>query len=232
MSKHITLATSLNLRQSPEATTASTILRVLPRYTVVDEIEANADRSWVSVRYDGVIGWLNNAFLLPLSMYEDLPWIKRAAGEFGVAEIPGEQNNPRIQEYQRSVDPNTGAGDNPAWCSCFVNWCLEPLGYKTQPNIDASARSWQGWGSPSGFRPGSVVVFWRRPGADEGPAAELTMTPEQLRMNGTRGHVGFFVEERGDSLMVLGGNQGDRVGLQAYPRLGEDYGYLDVRWPH
>jgi hypothetical protein len=31
---------------------------------------------------------------------------------------------------------------------------------------------------------------------------------------------------------VLGGNQGNRVCLQAYPRVSDDYGYLDVRWPH
>jgi uncharacterized protein (TIGR02594 family) len=231
MPKYITLPTTLSLRQQPVADDA-TILRVLPRYAVIDEVDANHDRSWVVVNYDGVNGWLNSAHLLPFQMYDELPWIKRAAGEFGVGEIPGAISNPRIEEYQRSVDPTTDAGDSPAWCSCFVNWCLEPLGYKTQPQINPSARSWKNWGTPSGFRPGSVVVFWRRPSLDEGPAAEFTMTAEQLRANGTRGHVGFFVEERGDSLIVLGGNQGNRVCLQAYPRVSDDYGYLDVRWPH
>jgi uncharacterized protein (TIGR02594 family) len=232
MTKLISLATSLNLRKRPMATATSPILRVLPRYAVIDEIDANSDRSWISVRYDGVTGWLNTAYLLPFQLYEELPWIKRAGGEFGVAEIPGSTDNPRIAEYQRSINPTTTAGDKPAWCSRFVNWCLEPLGYATQPQINAKARSWKKWGYPSEFRPGSIVVFWRRPGSKEGTAAERKMTPDQLRKTGTRGHVGFFIEERGDLLIVLGGNQGNRVSLQAYPKEGIDYGYMTMRWPH
>ena len=58
------------------------------------------------------------------------------------------------------------------------------------------------------------------------------------------GHVAFFVEDRGDRLLVLGGNQSDCVCLKAYPKHGyltdtvgsggpvrELYELIGYRWP-
>ncbi|MET1112153.1 MAG: hypothetical protein ABWX67_11565, partial [Allosphingosinicella sp.] len=58
------------------------------------------------------------------------------------------------------------------------------------------------------------------------------------------GHVSFLVEDLGDSLLVLGGNQSDSVSLKTYPKRGyltdtvvsgesvrELYELLGYRWP-
>ncbi len=41
------------------------------------------------------------------------------------------------------------------------------------------------------------------------------------------GHVGFLVGETADAVILLGGNQGDRVCVAAFPRAR----LLDLRWP-
>jgi hypothetical protein len=58
------------------------------------------------------------------------------------------------------------------------------------------------------------------------------------------GHVAFVVEDLGDSLLVLGGNQSDKVCIKAYPKRGyladtvdsaapasELYELIGYRWP-
>lgn len=58
------------------------------------------------------------------------------------------------------------------------------------------------------------------------------------------GHVAFVVEDRGEELLVLGGNQADSVCIRCYPKYGyladtagpggpvrELYELLGYRWP-
>ncbi len=230
MTQHIVLVSSLNLRESSSSEPTSLIKAVAPKFAIVTELSATPDKQWLQVKFAHQIGWMHNDYLLPLTMYTSYPWVKRAAGEFGVAETPGNDDNPRIVEYQRSVVPSTKAGDAPAWCSCFANWCIEPLGYSTQPQIDPSARSWNHWGTNADIRPGAIIVFWRRPGVDEN-SNEIDWPSIELKTKGSKGHVGFFVEKIGGDLLVLGGNQGNRVSKHKYPENGNDYGFLSARWP-
>jgi hypothetical protein len=60
--KHTVTATALTIRQGPGVTYAK--IDYLKLNDVVDEISANADRSWLQIkRQDGLIGWVSSAYL-------------------------------------------------------------------------------------------------------------------------------------------------------------------------
>jgi uncharacterized protein (TIGR02594 family) len=136
-----------------------------------------------------------------------LPWLRIAFDELllGVREVPGSASNPRIQEYHRTIGLNEG--DDVAWCSSFVGWCLERAGFPSteKPN----ARSYLNYGRVSGPELGAIAVLWR------GSATSW------------QGHVGFVLAASGGAVTLLGGNQGDAVSVATYSaqRL------LGCRWP-
>jgi len=161
------------------------------------------------------------------------PWHAIALQELAarVAES-GSGDHPRILEYLATcsdLEEGEGERDSTPWCSAFVNWCL------AQAGIDGTdsgwARSWSEWGEPiDPPRPGAIAVWARGRASPEEPVVT--------------GHVAFFVEDLGDSLLVLGGNQSDCVCLKSYPKLGyltdtvdsrepvsELYELIGYRWP-
>ena len=92
-----------------------------------------------------------------------------------------------------NLDPATTA-----WCAAFVNATLAQSGQKgTGSNM---ARSFLDWGQAVDQpQPGDIAVFSR---GDP---------------NGPYGHVGFFQGYNPDgTIRVLGGNQGDAVGVSSY----------------
>ncbi|HYW16417.1 MAG TPA: TIGR02594 family protein [Allosphingosinicella sp.] len=162
------------------------------------------------------------------------PWYEIALQELAasVAERGGGDHHPRILEYLATcgdLEEGEAERDSTPWCSAFVNWCLARAGI--EGTNSGWARSWADWGEPiDPPRPGAIAV-WAR-GRDF--AEEPLVT----------GHVSFFVEDRGDSLLVLGGNQSDSVSLKTYPKRGylaatvdsaapvrELYELLGYRWP-
>ncbi len=120
---------------------------------------------------------------------ERAPWIPIAEGELGQAEIRGPQYNARIIEYHATT--TLGAqSDETAWCSSFANWVMKEAGYRGTGS--ARALDWARWGREVNTPVlGSLgVIRWPNGG----------------------GHVGFVVgRTRAGSLVMLGGNQGDRV---------------------
>src|SRR5262249_37348156 len=97
--------------------------------------------------------------------------------------------------------------DETAWCAAFLGACLERAGIRSTRSL--AARSYLAWGESVGeFRPGVIAVLSRT--AD--PAL---------------GHVGFLVGQTADAVILLGGNQGDCVSVQAFPRSR----LLGLRWP-
>ena len=60
--------------------------------------------------------------------FTPFPWMEYALQEYGTREIAGRRSNPRVEEYLRSVG-NHGS-DETAWCSAFVNWCMEQAGIR------------------------------------------------------------------------------------------------------
>ena len=120
-----------------------------------------------------------------------------AQGELGVFEKPGPGNNARIVEYHAST--SIGASDDAVpWCSSFLNWCVEQAGYAGTDS--PAARSWLQWGKAIDTPvKGCIVVLERG-------------------MASWQGHCGLYMGEDGDSIEVLGGNQGDAVNIRKYPK--------------
>lgn len=122
-------------------------------------------------------------------------------GKFGEDRIPyitawPERWNPVIVEFFRATTLQP-SGDTTAWCAAFMNFCLMKSAKDKQlpanaskPTLSAAALSFRKWGRETSTpRPGDIVVF-----------KNVTAPPG-------RGHVGFYLADQGDSVLVLGGNQ-------------------------
>jgi hypothetical protein len=102
--------------------------------------------TWLEVKQAGKAGkqgWCCARYLLPQAALP-VPWLEFAVKEIGVKEYPGtDKNHPRIQAYLAtvnglsSVDKST---DETAWCSCFMNWCVEQV--QLIGTDSAWAKSW------------------------------------------------------------------------------------------
>ena len=132
-------------------------------------------------------------------------WMDFAWPELGVKETPGPGSNPRVLEYHAATNLHA-SDDAVAWCSAFVNWCMQRASI-TGTN-SAAARSWLGWGVRTQEAYGAIAVLERGP-------------------NPTLGHVGLLIHRAAGRIWLLGGNQGDAVSVASFDvaRL------IDLRWP-
>ena len=224
--KHIVLATALNVRAEPN--TSSVIQAVLPRFAIVEEVEATSDRGWIKIFSPGYRGWCSNGFLLRQEVWEQ-PIAQLVAMEFGIGEVAGPIDNPRIVEYQKTI-VGANVGDEVSWCSSFIHWSVAKHTGKRQPNITASARSWKSWGTAANavepVAPGCIAVLWRR-----NDKADIGKTAQEVAQDGASGHVAVLAEpfsKNDKQITLLGGNQGNRVSKVTYP-IGESYGVLGFR---
>lgn len=134
-------------------------------------------------------------------------WLSWAAAELGETEIKGKQHNRRIVQYQKLAFVAPGGGDDRAWGAIFLNAALESNGI---PGTRSSlAKSFLEWGEALQHPALGAVAVLSRPGAE------------------WQGHCGFYVGEIGNSLFLLGGNQGDSVSIATFPRQR----LLGYRWP-
>lgn len=135
-------------------------------------------------------------------------WLEKAYTYLGLAEVKGPKHNPKIVEmWKRIRAPFTD--DETPWCAALVGGVLEECGIRSTRS--AAARSYLKWGIPlSGAARGAVVVFWRK-------------SP-----TGPYGHVAFVVgKDAYGNIMVIGGNQGDRVSIAAF----DPVRIIGYRWP-
>jgi uncharacterized protein (TIGR02594 family) len=133
-----------------------------------------------------------------------------ALNEIGVTEIPGAGNNARIAEYLKSV--GLPGIDKIPHCAAFANWVVEGGDYSDTTGVPGTesglARSFLNWGySINKPKLGCIVVLKR--GTDP-----------------RKGHVGFYLDHSRGFIRILGANQGDRVGVNAYSGLR----LLSYRW--
>lgn len=167
-------------------------------------------RSRASV--DEVIAALEADLAPPVPVVHSAPWLDIARGEIGVKEIKGGRHHPRVLEYLATCEKLGKWGrerDETAWCSAFVNWCMEQARYEGTDS--AMARSWLGWGVElDEWRPGCIVVLSRGPDPRFGHAALYT---EHDTENGLP--------------LLLGGNQDDQVKISPY----SESRMLSRRWP-
>jgi len=117
-------------------------------------------------------------------------------------EFAGDASNPLIKECYAAVD---GLGDpeliddgDKPWCSCYVNKKVQNGGGRGTRS--AAARSWLQWGK---------IL--------EEPEIGCIAVKKRWRSN-WMGHVGFVYEIGPTYIVLLGGNQDNRVCLQRYPR--------------
>jgi uncharacterized protein (TIGR02594 family) len=121
-------------------------------------------------------------------------WVIVGEGLIGVREIPGVASSPvivgwliRLKAWWRD--------DLTPWCGVFVAFCLLETGIRP-PAAWYRAKAYLEWGTPLAAPAYGCIVVFNRAGG---------------------GHVGFVVgkDEHG-RLMVLGGNQGDRVSIAPF----------------
>ncbi|MFT4149738.1 MAG: TIGR02594 family protein [Paracoccaceae bacterium] len=223
----VTARRGVNLRRGPG--TQYDVIRTLLPGTILHGLSQADGWLLADVEGDGQVdGHVASAFVAPvaggfataprigLSPYA----IAREELARDVREVPGAGNNPRIVEYHGSTTGGPGP-DSLAWCSSFVNWCVEQAGLRGTDSKWAMSWHADGWGQDvtDAPQPGDIAVFHRvthRPQGDE-----------------TGGHVGFLVADEGERLVLLGGNQGNRVSVARYPKKGSlgssDYALLSIR---
>ena len=211
----VVTADMLNVRKA--ASVDADVLDHLARGTEVEASELSSDKAWLKVKRGTVEGWASFKFLQPVIdgvQVSPFRWFDIATAELGkgVSEKKGAAANPRIVDYLQStgLSATMATSDETAWCSAFVNFCVEQAGF--EGTNSASARSWLKWGVETDKPvPGCICVFER--GAPPS------------------GHVAFFVSESGDDVEVLGGNQGNAVSIRKYPKKKPGSRLLSYRVP-
>ena len=209
----VTARSGLRLRRGPS--TSYDIEAVVSLGTVVRALGQSGDWFRIDVEGDGnADGYMHGGYLRVVSggfpadaiagspMTIASPYsVAQAELARDVREVPGPGNNPRIVMYHNTTQAWSGTDDSVAWCSSFVNYCVEQAGLLGTGS--QSAQSWKDWGHNvmDDPREGDIVV-WRR-GADP------------------KGHVGFYYADQGDRIAVLGGNQSNRIRISSYPKDGK-----------
>lgn len=147
--------------------------------------------------------------------YKDAPWMPIAISQLGVNE---KDNVDQIKEYHQ-VGGGLMREPTVAWCAAFAGWCLNKVGITGTRS--ASARSYLKYGKSVGKDKvpyGSIAVFG---------------VP-----NSGSGHVAFVMEDKGDKLVCIGGNQSDKslrsggiVSKTTIPKNGKNLVLLDCVYP-
>lgn len=123
-------------------------------------------------------------------------WVELAKSMIGVSEVKGQTHNPEVLQMWKDIKRGGIKDDETPWCAAFVGAMLERAGIKS--SRFESAKSYEVWGQPVASPcVGSIAVFSRTGG----------------------GHVGFVVgQDTSGQLLILGGNQSDKVCIRTFPR--------------
>lgn len=124
----------------------------------------------------------------------ELPWIAEARRHIGLAEIPGKAHNPTIIRWLAELKAWWRDDETP-WCGTFVAHCLRVAG-RDLPMHWYRASAYAAYGKALDTPAyGCIAVLSRQGG----------------------GHVGFVIgKDRNGNLLLLGGNQGNRVSVAAF----------------
>jgi len=139
-------------------------------------------------------------------MLKELPWIAEARKHIGLSEIKGSEHNPTILSWLARMKAWWREDETP-WCGVFVDHCLATAkatrvkeGYRAKSYLNLPVRL----NIPCY---GAIAVF------DYAPRG---------------GHVGFIVgEDRLGNLMILAGNQNNKVSIAAFSQEK----LIGIRWP-
>jgi len=129
----------------------------------------------------------------------------------GLKEYPGARHNPQVVEFFAKSGHGWVQDDETPWCAAFVGACMAQGGFRGTGKLNA--RSYMHWGKETQDpEKGDVVVLWR-----EDPSS-------------WKGHVGFYAGEKGEQVLILGGNQGNKVSRKYYPK-SRVLGYRTYKMP-
>jgi uncharacterized protein (TIGR02594 family) len=109
-------------------------------------------------------------------------------------------SNPKVEDYIKAVTGKRADARNVPWCAYWLGGILEKT--KNPSTKSGMARSYLQWGvdvTDEPWQQGDVVVLWRGRKNDR-----------------VTGHVAFLVSWDDDSMVLLGGNQGDKVCFQTF----------------
>lgn len=148
----------------------------------------------------------------------ELPWIALARTFLGTTEIKGKQHNPVVLEFWKDINIDWAPTDEIAWCAAFAGAILKR---SNLPFLETGlARNYLDYVKHN--KKGQVL---------KQPAYGCLAIMWTGSKTGTTGHIGFVVGEvKGDPsrLLLLGGNQGDKVSIAAFPK-SQMLGYI---WPN
>lgn len=120
-----------------------------------------------------------------------------ALSYYGTKAITGKLNNQLIVDMFQAIGHKWVQTDDVAWCSAFINFCAMKAGLPYTKSL--AARSWLTIGEPvNSPEMGDIVIFWR------------------ISENSEFGHVGLYINEDGNYINVLGGNQSGMVRISQY----------------
>mgnify|MGYP003111756881 FL=1 len=142
----------------------------------------------------------NTYYATPVYGYKPLDY---SLTFYGLKEMGGDNNGNSIIVNMANglVDWYTDSREIP-WCSLYMNYIYSSCGYEYSGSL--LARSWLTVGDTISYKdvmPGDVVILWRG------------------SKTSTKGHVGQFIRfnEKDKTVGLLGGNQGNKVGINFYP---------------
>ncbi len=122
--------------------------------------------------------------------------INIALQQIGIKEDNGTADNLEVLKYFEGT-ALANPHDQISWCSAFVNWVCKQANLPHTNSL--VAKSWLKIGKPVVLpKLGDIVILWRED------------------KQSWKGHVGFFIAERGDKVYILGGNQSDMVCIAPY----------------
>jgi len=128
----------------------------------------------------------------------------------GIGELVGGEHHPLIQWWLSLCGFGLHSPDETPWCSAFVNGICWEL--RLARSKSAAARSWLDVGQAVSLADAAVgwdiVVLKRGSVLASQPGPEVRSAP---------GHVGFYAGREGEKVLVLAGNQSNRVNVQAFP---------------
>jgi uncharacterized protein (TIGR02594 family) len=143
-------------------------------------------------------------------------WLEVARRCIGIAEKPGDANNPRIMRAPQIIAaayPDMEqycacyTADSIAWCGLAVAFFVTSAGFRPVYGADdvhrfLYAAAWKDWGTKlTELKPGAIIVLDH--------------------------HVALYERSQGANVILLGGNQSDQIKESAFASSG----ILAIRWP-
>ena len=139
------------------------------------------------------------------------PWYNKAITYIGLREIVGIKHAPLIVRMWARVNMAGIKDDETPWCAAFVGSCLEEVGIKSTRT--GWALDYAKWGQKLDYPAVGAIAYKRRVNS-----AGKTIG----------GHVAFVAgQNKAGQVMLLGGNQSNRVGIDPF----HAGGILGYRWP-